>query len=127
MANALLVNIDLDRGAEMLRILDEAGLKISVALWAHWEEYTDWRFVVSSRRLDTVSLREGFRLINEALDAAGFTIEKVPPILILPMNDLSIRALRRMFGKSKSPEGMRLGGQQIGDRWVEDGYVYGIK
>jgi hypothetical protein len=127
MANALLVNIDLDRGLEILRILDEAGLKISVALWVHLEQYADWQFLVSSRRLDTVSLRDGFRLINDALDAAGFTIEKVPPILILPMNDPSIRALRRMFSKSGSVEGMRVGGQQIGNRWVEDGYVYRIK
>jgi hypothetical protein len=42
------------------------------------------------------------------------------------MTDPFIRALRRLFGKTKSVEGMRLGGQMIGDRFVEDAYVYRI-
>jgi hypothetical protein len=71
MGNALWVSIDLERGAEILRILDEAGLKVSAALWVHLEEYTDWRLL-------------------------------------------------------KGAEGMRLGGQTIGNRWVEDAYVYRV-
>jgi hypothetical protein len=46
--------------------------------------------------------------------------------MILPMKDPSIKALRRLFGKTKSVQGMRLGGQLIGDRFVEDAYVYRI-
>jgi hypothetical protein len=42
------------------------------------------------------------------------------------MADPSIRELRRLFGKTKSVEGMRLGGQVFGDRFVEDAYVYRI-
>jgi len=49
MGNALLVRIDLDEGAEILRILDEAGLKVLVALWIHLEEYIDWRLPLCSR------------------------------------------------------------------------------
>jgi hypothetical protein len=47
--------------------------------------------------------------------------------MILEMKDPFIRALRRIFGKAKSVEGMRLGLQTIGDRFVEDGIVYRIK
>jgi len=65
-------------------------------------------------------------LVFDALNAAGFPIEKTPTIFILPMTDPSVRALRRIFGKAKTVEGMRLGGQQIGNRWVEDAYVYRI-
>jgi hypothetical protein len=46
--------------------------------------------------------------------------------MILPTSDPSIRELRRIFGKTKSVEGMRLGGQVFGDRFVEDAYVYRI-
>jgi hypothetical protein len=31
-----------------------------------------------------------------------------------------------MFGKANSVEGMRLGGQMIGDRFLEDAYLYRI-
>ncbi|SPE36536.1 conserved hypothetical protein [Candidatus Sulfopaludibacter sp. SbA3] len=46
--------------------------------------------------------------------------------MILPMADSFVKELRRLFGKTRSVEGMRLGGQLIGDRFVEDAYVYRI-
>jgi len=46
--------------------------------------------------------------------------------MILPMTDAFIRGLRRIFAKAKDVEGMRLGGQMIGDRFLEDAYVYRI-
>jgi hypothetical protein len=46
--------------------------------------------------------------------------------MILPMSDPFIKGLRSIFGKAKSVEGMRLGGQLIGDRFIEDAYVYRI-
>jgi hypothetical protein len=57
---------------------------------------------------------------------AGFPNDKTPPLMILPMSDPFIKALRKLFGKSKSVERMRLGGQMIGDRSIEDAYVYRI-
>jgi hypothetical protein len=39
------------------------------------------------------------------------------------MKDPFIRELRNVFGKTASIEGMRLGGQSFGDRFIEDGYV----
>jgi hypothetical protein len=126
MGQALLVSIDLDTGTEILRILDEASLKVSVALWVLLEEYTDWRLLLASRRLDAAGPLEAHGIVNDALRAAAFPIENKPSILILPMTDPTVRSLRRIFGKTKSVAGMRLGGQQIGNRWVEDAYVFRI-
>jgi hypothetical protein len=126
MGQALLVSIDLDTGTEILRILDEASLKVNVALWALLEEYTDWRLVFASRRFDAVGTLEAHGIVNDALRATGFPIENKPSILILPMTDPTIRSLRRIFGKTKTVAGMRIGGQQFGNRWVEDGYVYRV-
>ncbi len=126
MGQALLVNIDLDAGAEILRIVDKAGVRVTVALWVNLEEYSDWRLLVSSRQFDAIGRHKAAGSVFDALNAAGFPIERTPTILILPMTDPTVRALRRMFGKAKAVEGMRLGGQQIGNRWVEDAYVYRI-
>jgi hypothetical protein len=126
MDKAALVSLDIGRGAELVAALERAKLKVSVALWACLSEYGDWRLVISSRQLDSLNLRDAYGLLYDALDPAGFTPEKTPPIMILPMTDPSIRELRRLFGKAKSVEGMRLGGQMFGDRFVEDAYVYRI-
>jgi hypothetical protein len=126
MGQALLVNIDLDAGAEILRIVDKAGVNVSVALWVNLDEYSDWRLLMSSRQFDVAGPHKASGLVFDALNAAGFPVEKTPTILILPMADPTVRSLRRIFAKAKAVEGMRLGGQQIGNRWVEDAYVYRI-
>ena len=126
MGQALLVNVDLDAGAEILRIMDKARVKVNVASWIVFDEYGDWRLLLSSRQLDAAGPGKASGMVFDALVAADFPVEKTPTILILPMTDSTVRTLRRIFSKAKTVEGMRLGGQQIGKRWVEDAYVYRI-
>jgi hypothetical protein len=126
MDKAVLVNIDLEAGSEILRILDHANLRVAVALWAHLPEYGDWRLVLGSRKFDAAGPLDGYGLLHDALNAASFPLEKTPSIVILSMTDPFIRALRRIFGKTKSVDGMRLGGQMIGDRFVEDAFAYRV-
>jgi hypothetical protein len=126
MDKAEMVSLDIDRGAGLLDALDRERLKVAVALWMYSPEYEDWRLVVAARRFDSLDLRDAYRLLHDALAAAGFTPEKTPPVMILPMADPFVKDLRRVFGKTKSVEGMRLGGQMIGDRFVQDAYVYRI-
>ena len=114
-------------GSELLDALDRSALSIAVALWLYSPEYEDWRFALASRRLDAVSPSDSYGLVHDALNAGGVSLEKTPPLLILRMSDPFIRTLRRTFAKAKSVEGMRLGGQLIGDRFVEDAIVYRIQ
>jgi hypothetical protein len=126
MDKAALVNIDIQRGADILDALDGANVKVSVALWAHLAEYEDWRLVFAARRFDAMDLGDAYGLLHDRLADAGVTVEKTPPLMILPMSDPFIKDLRRLFGKARSVEGKRLGGQMFGDRFVEDAYVYRI-
>lgn len=122
-----MVSIDVSRGAELLEALErEAHLKVSVALWMSLSEFEDWRLVISSRQFDTPDPRNAYRLLHESLSAAGVAQKRTPAIIILPTRDPFVRELRRIFSKAKSAEGMRLGGQMIGDRFVQDAYVYRI-
>jgi len=119
-------SIDLQLGAEVLDILLGAGLKISVALWLELPEYGDWRLLLAGKSFDALDLREAYRLLNATLHSNGIGVERTPIIMIFRMSDPFVKALRRQFAKSKFVEGMRLGGQMIGDRFVEEGYVYRI-
>lgn len=80
--------------------------------------------MLASRRLDKEGPRRRYELINAATDAAGIGIQRAPEILVLKTTDPFIRELRRLFGKSKNVEGMRLGGQVIGGRFIRDAWVY---
>jgi hypothetical protein len=127
MDKTLLVGVDFAAGLELLKALDRADLSISVAMWLYLAEYEDWRFLLASRRLDIDRGPGAYGLVHNALAASGITLERTPTLLILEMYDPFIRALRRMFAKVKNAEGMRLGGQLIGDRFVEDALVYRIR
>jgi len=126
MDKTAMVTVDIARGAEIIARLTDAMLKISIALLAYLSEYEDWRMLIASSQFDSIDLRNAYQLVHEALALGGFTPANTSPIMILPMKDPFIKALRRLFGKTKSAEGMRLGGQLIGDRFVEDAYVYRI-
>ena len=121
-----LVSLDIERGTELLSTLDAAKLDVAVALWVVLSEYEDWRLVLSARQLDTPDVRKAYRLLNNLLSPAGFDSFNTPTILILPTSDPFVKELGRIFGKAKSVEGMRLGGQTIGNRFVEDAFVYRI-
>jgi hypothetical protein len=126
MDKTALVSIDVERGSRILQILDDAGLQVKVALWAVLADYEDWRLVLSSRKFDAAGLKGAYGILHDTLDDAAFTLEETPPVVILQANDPFIRALRKIFGKAKSVEGMRLGGQSIGDRFLEDAYTYRV-
>jgi hypothetical protein len=122
-----LVEANLVAGSELVQALDRAALSTSVALWLYSPEYEDWRFVLASRRLDAAQPSEAYGLVHDALAADGISLERTPPLLILKMSDPFVRSLRKIFSKAKSVEGMRLGGQLIGDRFVEDAIIYRIR
>jgi hypothetical protein len=126
MDKTALVSMDVERGSRILQILDDAGLQVKVALWAVLADYEDWRLVLCSRKFDAAGPTGAYGLLHDALDDAGFTLEETPPVVILQVNDPFIRALRKIFGKAKSVEGMRLGGQSIGNRFIEEAYAYRV-
>ena len=126
MDKTALVGFEVENGAKILRILDYACLEVNVALWAFLGEYDEWRLVLSSSRFDTDDLRKAYGLLHKALDAAGFPLELTPTVVIMRTSDPFVKTLRKIFGKNKSGEGMRLGGQTIGNRFLDDAYVYRI-
>ena len=126
MDKAAMVSIDVRQGSEILEALDQAKVKVNAALWMFLSEFEDWRLVVSSPQFDTADPRDAYRLLHDSVSRAEIAPKKTPAIIILPTSDPFVRELRRIFGKTKSVEGMRLGGQMIGDRFVRDAYVYRI-
>ena len=58
-AKTILVGPDIEKGAKILQILDDAGLRVSVALWAFLPDYEDWRLILSGRKFDAAGLKGG--------------------------------------------------------------------
>jgi hypothetical protein len=95
-------------------------------MWVRFPEYEDWRFVLASKNLDTSTLGDAYLKVNSILAKAGMTVWEIPTIFIMKTTDPFVRALRKVFGKTASVTGMRLGGQIWGDRYIDDAYAYKI-
>ena len=127
MDQAALVATDISKGSRILNILDRSGLRIKVAMWVHYPEFEDWRFALSSPDLDAAGPAAAYGLVHDALDGEGFRLEQTPALQILKMKGPFVRELRQIFRRASSVEGMRLGGQMIGDRFINDAIVYRIR
>jgi len=126
MDKAALVEVDLGKSERIVTALEKAGVPVTLAMWVHFSEYGDWRFVLASKKLDALTLGDAYLKVNAILTEAGMTAWEVPTIFIMKTTEPFIRALRKVFGKAASVVGMRLGGQMWGDRYVDDAYAYKI-
>ena len=129
MDKATLVSIDIEGGRDLLKLLDEAKFKVVVAGWFHVPEFFDWRLWIASPVYDSEGMLEALRRIQAVLRKAPphLSIE-LAQITVVSPKDPVIRDLRRRYGKADwFVEGTRIGGHMIGDRFVEDGYVYRVK
>jgi hypothetical protein len=128
MDQATLVGPDIDIGRDALAALDAAGIKPNVALLAVFPEYGDWRLVLSSPALNQTRLLKAHEQVAAIL--RGDFVYRLPVIMILPTKDPFIRELRRIF-RTRIKVGpqtiVRLGGQTIGNRFIDNAYVYRVQ
>ena len=126
MAENTLVEADLGKSEKIVSALERAGIPVSVAVWVVFPEYDDWRLVLASKSLDSLDKGDAYLRVNRTLKDAGITVWDTPTIFIMKTSDPFVRALRKVFGKTKSVAGMRLGGRTWGDRFVDEAYAYKI-
>lgn len=125
MAAAALVSLELESGSRAISILEDAGIVLKVAVWMATPEFEEGRVVLASPSLDQSQPLRAYETVAKILH--GKFTQAAPPILILRMRDPFVQKLRQLFEKTTTVEGMRLGGQTIGNRFVLDAYVYRIQ
>jgi len=104
MAQTLLVGPEIETGRKILQTLDDAKLRIGVAMWAVLSSYGDWRLVLSSGRLDLKGTRGAYHAVLETLDKAGFTTRETESLVIFSMKDKFVRDLRQAFAVAQVDE-----------------------
>jgi hypothetical protein len=124
MAPETRVSFDIESGNKVIDALDRDGETPNVALWATIPDYEDWRLLIASDLLDQTSALSGYEEINAAVKKAGVSYRTRPSIHLRSMDNPMILALRNLFATAKETDGMRLGGQKFGDKYLEDAFVY---
>ena len=112
-------------GEDILAKLDAAKYPLSVALWL--KEEAKWTLVIGTSLYDKKGPKEAYHRLLAALSVEGPVVLGRLPIRLEGNQHPLIKALRKIFGRTGSVAGMRLGGHSIGGQWIDDGYVYRIK
>lgn len=124
MATNALVGVDLSEGAKVVSTLENHGIHVRVALWMVTPQFEDGRLVIASEDLPQTDILSDYEKVLEIL-RESFTSE-LPLFSILPLDDDLVRDLRRRFAGTVSLAGRRVGGETIGNRYIDDGYIYKI-
>jgi hypothetical protein len=125
MDHAVLVDIDVNLGAEVLNVLDSAGAEIAIALWATFSEFYSPRLVMAAEWLDAYVGSAKYGKVRELLNGR-FPEWNRPTLFLINTTDPFVKELREQYVGLKEVRGMRLYGQSFGGRYVEEGYVYRI-
>lgn len=127
MAKKTLVDADVKLGDRILASLDAAKFPVSVAIWILTEHDDGWKFVIGTPLYEKLGGLEAYRQLITALRKDDPESRDSDDVELRANRDPFVRDLRRLFGRTASVKGMRLGGHHIGDVWLEDAIVYRIK
>ena len=119
-----LVGLDLSEGAEVVSALEDHGIHIRVAMWMVTPQYEDGRLVIASEDLPQDDILKDYEKVVAILREKF--VRELPLFSILRLDDSLVQELQRRFKNMQNVGGIRVGGQIIGNRYIEDGYVYKI-
>ena len=152
MATAVLVNKDLEIGRRILGALADAHIPVSVAFWANVSESGEWQLFIATPLVDSKGPKSAYEQVLQTLhdkdmdqylpwrrillrspkDPVLKSLEKQTEITTGSIEIMEIANIPR--GTSNvyyityapySTETYRILNESVGDRFVEDAYVYG--
>ena len=98
-----------------------------MALWSLNDEAGEYELVMATPLYDKLGQKQAYLKLLSSLAPLDQRVVHNLRMRLLGHKNPLIRGLRRLFGKTASVEGMRLGGHAIGGVWIDDAYVYRIK
>lgn len=128
MVKTSLVERDLETGARLVRLLDEAGVDVRSALWLYTEETERWKLVIQTPLYESEGPLEA---IHAVLDMMR---EKIPSdelssgdVIITGRRNDVIRALHTQYHTGpRDIDGIRLAGDIIDRVLIDEAYVYRV-
>jgi hypothetical protein len=144
--------VDLDIGRKIIAALVQANIPISVAFWAYVPQIDEWQFFIGTPLVDSRGPKGAYERVLRTLHDAGmdpqlpwrriFLRSPKDPVLRslerqteIPEGSINIREIETIPKGAPSAyyviydpysgETFRVLNEPVGDRFVEDAYVYG--
>lgn len=129
MDKAVLVERDIDAGAQLVEALDKANVPVFAALWLYSEDANGWRFVIATPLVDEKGPQKVYLQLHKLLDElkvepADFPISLRNASVVSPNDDL-IRLLC-VLNTRKGISRIRFTQNVINGVFIEDALIYRV-
>ena len=96
MAEATLVDADIEAGRELVRALDAEGFPVTAAAWIHFPDDDEWRLVIRTPEASK-DLLAALGKVQQAMEARGDLRRRLhlPRVKLVPPNDRLLEAMGR--------------------------------
>jgi hypothetical protein len=124
MADAILVNSDIDAGRDLVRILDEASFPITGAAWIYFPDLEEWRLVVRTPKA-AGNLHEALLEVARALDAKGDLRKRIDlaRVKLVPPGDRMLEAIGKVM-KVDGLGAVRFSRNVVNGIYIDDALIY---
>ena len=129
MDKTTLVGPDLNEGRRFLDLLKTASIPMEAALWQKDEIVGRWELVVVTPLVEELGVRKTYDRLDKILSKSAERPAERPAIELV---NVSILTPESWFYKSlhhelRNAQNLPITKRQVGDHFVDDGFVYFVK
>jgi hypothetical protein len=121
MAEDTLVNQEIERGASLVKALDEAAFPVLAALWLFDPELERWRLVLATP--EAKALQQAYIKILQIAKNAKIDSPDLARIELVLPTDPTVATLSRAV-RTEGISGIRFTGNMVNGIYVDDAYIY---
>ncbi len=126
-----MVSTDLNReliesGAELVRKLDESGLKPNAVFWFYFNDISSWKLVVAETQPKNKGPKEFYRLIQKLLkrDSNTFSDIHLEDVVLARPDAPFVNLLKSVIRTGPGVSGIRFKDNVIRGTHIDDAYIY---
>jgi len=122
-----LVNIDIEEGKKLLKILDNSSIKITSAFWLYLTDIEEWRLMLATKLIEEVGPQKAYTQLLENTNRHKDTIDiPLEAITLISPNDPLNLLLKSAIKTGPGISGVRFSGNVINGVLIKDSYLYRI-
>ncbi len=129
MVGATLSTEQIGAGEELVRALDDAGVRVTAALWYFDEDAQRWKLLLASPQVAARGPRELYGRIQAVMNdpRASSTVESVidlSDVNVLPADDPLVDLLRGSLGELRGIHRVRFTNNVVNGHVIADALIY---
>jgi len=124
MAEAVLVDADVEMGRELVRILDEAKFPVTGAVWIYFPDVGEWRLIVRTPKAEK-NLQQALLEMAIALDERGDLRKRLDlsRVKLVPPKDKMLAAMGSIV-RAEGISSIRFTRNVINGVFIDDALIY---